>query len=115
MGKEGEVPDCSASCTDFLHVGCFDCTTVVEGIASGTAAGTDVDIPMGVHACIARVNCLRNGGGCCFWTVVHSSCAFGPPSLYAFSWSLFLCELDVGRWGKCDSSIGNAEDQPNLS
>jgi hypothetical protein len=83
------VPNCSASCTDFLYVGCFYGTVVVESTASGTIASTDtssiVDIPMGSHACIVGVNCLRNGGGCCSRTVVHSSCSSGSPSLCAFS------------------------------
>jgi hypothetical protein len=83
------VPNCSACGTDFIYVGCFDGTAVVEGTASGTTTSTDAssiaDIPIGSHACIAGVNYLRNGGGYCSQTVVHSSCSSGPPSLCAFS------------------------------
>jgi hypothetical protein len=52
LGQEDEVPDYSASETDFLLVGSFGGTAVdAEGTASGTAAeedvGSAVDIPKG--------------------------------------------------------------------
>jgi hypothetical protein len=79
LGQEGEVPGCSASDTGYLPAGCSDDTAIVVGTASETAAGSgadsNADIPVGDHACLAEMNCLRSGGDCCFWTAVHSSCA----------------------------------------
>jgi hypothetical protein len=45
LGQVGEVPDCSASDTDFLLVGCASSTTVAddEGTTSGTATDVDSD------------------------------------------------------------------------
>jgi hypothetical protein len=83
LGQEGEVPGCSASNTGYLPAGCSNDTAAVVGTASETAAGTGVDsdagIPVGDQACLAEMNCLRSGGGCCSQTVVHSSCAFDLP------------------------------------
>jgi hypothetical protein len=66
-GQEGEVPGCSASDTDYLPAGCSDDTAVVAGTASETAADvdadSDADIPVGDQACLAKMNCLRSGGG----------------------------------------------------
>jgi hypothetical protein len=55
LGQEDEVPDYSASGTNFLLAGCSgDTATDAEGIASGTAAeadtGSTVDIPEGDSA-----------------------------------------------------------------
>jgi hypothetical protein len=51
LRQEDEVPDYSASGTDFLLVDCFGGTTAAEGTAFGTTAETDagsaVDIPKG--------------------------------------------------------------------
>ena len=67
LGQEGEVPGCSASDTGYLPAGCSDDIAAVVGTASETAAGTDADsdadIPVGDHACLAEMNCLRSGGG----------------------------------------------------
>jgi hypothetical protein len=61
------VPGCSASDIGYLPVGCSDDTAAAVGTASETAAGTDADsdadIPVGDHACLAEMNCLRSGGG----------------------------------------------------
>jgi hypothetical protein len=44
LGQEGEVPNCSASNTDFLLVGCVGGTaTTAEGTASGTTVDAGVD------------------------------------------------------------------------
>jgi hypothetical protein len=71
------VPDCSASGTNFFSVGCSDDIAVATDTsfesATGSNASSAADIPMGGHACIARVNCLRNRGDCCSRTEVHSS------------------------------------------
>jgi hypothetical protein len=45
LGQVGEVPDCSASDTDFLLVGCAGGTVVADD--EGTASGTDVDADSG--------------------------------------------------------------------
>jgi hypothetical protein len=83
LGQEGEVPDGSASDTGYLPAGCSDDTVAAVGTASETAADTgansDADIPVGDHACLAEMNCLRSGGGYCSRTVVHSSCASDLP------------------------------------
>jgi hypothetical protein len=83
LGQEGEVPGCSASDTGYLPAGFSDDTAAAVGTASETAAGTGADsdagIPMGDQACLAEMNCLRSGGGCCSRTVVHSSCASDLP------------------------------------
>jgi hypothetical protein len=68
LGQEGEVPGCSASDTDYPPAGCADDTaTAAAGTASETAADADADsdsgIPMGDQACLAEMNCLRNGDG----------------------------------------------------
>jgi hypothetical protein len=67
LGQEGEVPGCSASDTSYLPAGCSDDTAAAVGTASETAADTgadsDADIPVGDHACLAEMNCLRSGGG----------------------------------------------------
>ena len=67
LGQEGEVPDCFASDTGYLPAGCSDDTAVAVGTTSKTAAdaGADPDagIPVGDHACLAEMNCLRSGGG----------------------------------------------------
>jgi hypothetical protein len=66
-GQEGEVPGCSASDTDYLLAGCSDDTAAAVDTASETAADADADsdsdIPVGDQACLAEMNCLRNGGG----------------------------------------------------
>jgi hypothetical protein len=81
--QEGEVPGCSASDTGYLLAGCSDDTAADVGTACETAAGmgsdSDAGIPMGDHACIAEMNYLRSGGGCCSRTVVHSTCASDHP------------------------------------
>jgi hypothetical protein len=83
LGQEGEVPGCSASDTGYLPAGCSDDTAAAVGTASETAADTgansDGDILVGDQACLAEMNCLRSGGGCCSRTAVHSSCAFDLP------------------------------------
>jgi hypothetical protein len=50
LGYEGEVPDCSASDTGFLLVGCSGGTVAVaaEGTASETAINANVDAGAGV-------------------------------------------------------------------
>jgi hypothetical protein len=82
------VSDCSTSGTDFLPIVYSDGTAATFGTASKSAAGSDVgyaaDIPVGGHACIDGMNCLRNGGDCYSRTRVHSSCASNLPSPYAF-------------------------------
>jgi hypothetical protein len=84
LRQEGEVPGCSASDTGYLPAGCSDDTAAAVGTASETAADTgansDADIPVGDHACLDEMNCLRSGVGCCSRTVVHSSCASDLPS-----------------------------------
>jgi hypothetical protein len=91
LGQEGEVLGCSASDTGYLPAGCSDDTVAAVGTASETAAGTgadfDVGIPMGDQACLAEMNCLSSGCGCCSQTVVHSSCASDLPFPCAFSQS----------------------------
>jgi hypothetical protein len=91
LGQEGEVPGCSASDTSYLPAGCSDDTATAVGTASETDAGmgtdSDARIPVGDHACIAEMNCLRSGGGCCSRTVVHSSCASDLPYPCSSSWS----------------------------
>jgi hypothetical protein len=89
LGQEGEVPGCSASDTGYLPAGCSDDIAAAVGTASETAACTGADylpascsdagIHVGDQACLAEMNCLRNGGGCCSRTVVHSSCASDLP------------------------------------
>ena len=67
LGQEGDVPGCFASDTDYLPAGCSDDTAAVVGTASETAADVDADsdsdIPVGDQACLAEMNCLRNGDG----------------------------------------------------
>ena len=68
LGQEGEVPGGSASDTDYLPASCADDTAVAAvGTASETAADADADsdsdIPAGDQACLAEMNCLRNGDG----------------------------------------------------
>jgi hypothetical protein len=91
LGQEGKVSGCSASDTGYLPAGCSDDTAAAVGTASEAAAGTGADsdagIPMGDQACLAEMNCLSSGGGCCSWTVVHSSCASDLPFPCASSWS----------------------------
>jgi hypothetical protein len=54
LGQEGEVPNYSASDTDFLPVGCAGSTAVAEGTASGIVVDADIgssaDIPEGDSA-----------------------------------------------------------------
>jgi hypothetical protein len=61
------VPGCSASDTGYLLAGCSDDTAAAVGTASETVADADVDsdadIPVGDQACLAKMNCLRSGGG----------------------------------------------------
>jgi hypothetical protein len=58
---------CCASNTGYLLTGCSSGTTADVDTASNTAVGVDVGsdadihIPMGDHACIAGLGCLRNG------------------------------------------------------
>jgi hypothetical protein len=81
------LTDCSASGTNFLLIGCSNGTAIAADTAYESAtssdAGSAAHIPVGGHACIVGVNCLRNGGDYCFRTGIHSSCAFGLPSPYA--------------------------------
>jgi hypothetical protein len=67
LGQEGEVPGCSTSDTDYLHAGSSDDTAAAVDTASETAADADADsdsdIPVGDQACLAEMNCLRNGDG----------------------------------------------------
>jgi hypothetical protein len=67
LGQEGEVPGYSASDTGYLPAGYSNDTAAAMGIASETTAGTDADsdadIPVGDHACLVEMNCLRSGGG----------------------------------------------------
>jgi hypothetical protein len=67
LGQEGEVPGCSASDTGYLLAGCSDDTAAAVGTASETAVDTDAHsdagIPVGDHACLAKMNFLRSGGG----------------------------------------------------
>jgi hypothetical protein len=55
LGQEGKVPDCFASSTDYLPVGCAgDTTTAAEGTTSGivvdASVGSVADIPEGDSA-----------------------------------------------------------------
>jgi hypothetical protein len=82
------VLDCSASRTDFLPVGCADGTAAAADTASESAASSDAGsvagIPVGGHAFIVGVNCLRNWGDYCSQTGVHLSYASGLSSHCAF-------------------------------
>jgi hypothetical protein len=90
LGQKDEVPDCSASRTDFLLVGCSSGTAPdVEGTTSRTTAKVDTsssaDILEGDFACTVEVDYLRNRGDCCSQAEVHQSCACDPPSPCASS------------------------------
>jgi hypothetical protein len=43
LGQEGEVPDCSASDTNYLLVGCAGSTNAIAAATEGTASGIAVD------------------------------------------------------------------------
>jgi hypothetical protein len=110
MGRNTGVPDCSASNTDYLHLGCSNSIVgvvilplILLLVLSGSATG----ILVGDRACIAGLGCLRNGDGYCSRSKVHSSCASDPPSPYASFRSCLFYQSGAKRWGKCGSSAGN--------
>jgi hypothetical protein len=89
--------------TGFVPIGCSGGTAAVEGTASDTAIGADVDADGGVgvlegdFAGTGGVGCLRNGDGCCSRPEVHQSCASGLQSPGASSQSLWLYQSEAER------------------
>jgi hypothetical protein len=73
------VRDYSASGIGFLLVDCYDGTVAAASTVSGSAVDSGADsaanIPVGGHARIVEMSCLRNGGDCCSQAGVHLSCA----------------------------------------